>query len=236
MQAFRQNPNAVSIVVSNPFKQHVLSFCDEMDEIAKQMGAVNLIFKQAGDLFGTNIDGEAFFTGQRETINYDFNNKSVLILGCGGVSTAVVFKLATICVRSIYLFDTTTKRKRALSNKLRHNFPNLSVSELRGFDEDTLSTIDVIYNGTGVGKKSDNPQSVFESPLPNSLIVPATILAIDANYTPWKTKFLQQCEASGCQTLNGFSHMVAFIAMHLSRYLASDIDFQWVKEIGEKNL
>lgn len=236
IQVFKRNSNAISVVVSNPFKQYIPEFCDEIDTAAEQMNAVNLIVKQGNSLLGINIDGEAFFTGQREAINYDFKNKSILMLGCGGVSTAVVFKLAAVGVRSIHLFDTQTERERTLGRKLRHNFPDLLIVELPGFDEETVSDINVIYNGTGVGKKSDNPQSVLESPLADSLVVPSDILAIDANYTPWRTAFLRQCEENGCQTLNGFSHMIAFVALHLSRVLNSEIEFRSVKEIGERHV
>lgn len=233
---FRRNPNAVSIVVSNPFKQLVLQFCDELSEEAARMGAVNLIVKRNNNLMGSNIDGEAFFLGQNRTTGYDFPGKTVLVLGCGGVSTAVAFKLARVGVRELRLFDIQKNKQAQLRDKLGNHFPLLSVKEAESLDERAIAEADVIYNGTGVGKKSDNPSSVLATPLPDHLQVPATALAIDSNYTPWSTLFLEQCAKNGCQTTNGFSHMIAFVALHLSSILDSEIDYGFVREIGERHI
>lgn len=174
-----------------------------------------------------------FFAGQKATVNFDFQNKAILILGCGGVSTAVAFKMAQIGAGSIHLFDTNTERVSLLAHQLHFHFPNLPIVELSKLDKSILSRSNVIYNGTGIGKKSDDPSSVNESPIPSSLELPENILAIDANYTPWKTKFLHQFEQSGAQTSNGFSHMIAFTALHLSEILSTEIPISKVMQIGE---
>src|SRR3989344_5272251 len=139
IKMFKRNPKAISIVVSNPFKQCISEYCDEMDDVGKQMNTVNLIQKKSGKLVGMNIDGEAFFLGQREAINYDFRNQTVLFLGCGGVSTAVAFKLAGVDTKAVYLFDIHAKKAKVLGKKLRQNFPNLTVRELSGIDNRILS-------------------------------------------------------------------------------------------------
>lgn len=231
--SFRSNPNATSIVVSNPFKQIMTGFCDVLDESAKQMNAVNLVVKKEAVLVGANIDGEAFLAGQKATVSFDFQKKVILLIGCGGVSTAVAFKLAQTGVGAIHLFDINSERVRLLTQKLRLHFPDLPVVELNKIDNTSFSRANVIYNGTGIGKKSDDPSSVEESPLPRSLQIPSNVLAIDANYTPWKTKFLQQFEESGSQTTNGFSHMIAFVALHLSRILSTHIPIRDVMKVGE---
>lgn len=235
-EGFRNNPRAASIVVSNPFKQVVTEFCDSLEPSASQMNTVNLIIKRNGKLVGKNIDGDAFFTGQRETIGFDFGNKTVLLLGCGGVSTAVAFKLANEGVGSIQLFDTFPQKKEDLARKLRSSFPNLLLVVLPQITSESIAQTNVVYNGTGVGKKSDNPASLKESPLPEEIDLPSGVLAIDANYTPWKTRFLQQFEQAGSQTLNGFPHMIAFIALHLSEILDVEVPFDEVKKVGERNL
>lgn len=234
--AFRSNPNATSIVISNPFKQIMTRFCDVLDTNARQMNAVNLVVKKGELLVGSNIDGEAFFAGQKATVNFDFRNKAILILGCGGVSTAVAFKMARTGAGSIHLFDTNSERMRLLADQLHLHFPSMPITQLPQLDSTSLSRSNVIYNGTGIGKKSDDPNSINESPVPGSLEIPEEILAIDANYTPWKTKFLQQFEQSGAQTSNGFSHMIAFTALHLSEILSTEIPISKVMRIGEAHV
>jgi shikimate dehydrogenase len=231
--AFKVNHNATSIVISNPFKQIMTRFCDVLDVSAKQMNSVNLVVKKGELLVGLNMDGEAFLAGQKATVNFNFQKKVILLLGCGGVSTAVAFKLAQAGVKAIHLFDINSKRTNLLARRLRLYFPVLPVIELPKLDNSAISRVDVVYNGTGVGKKSDDQNSVNESPVPSSIHIPKNIFAIDANYTPWKTKFFQQFEQSGARTTNGFSHMIAFTALHLSEILAVEVPISKVMEVGE---
>ena len=165
IQAFRNNQNAISLVVSNPFKPQVLRFCDETTALAEQIRVVNLILKRDNKLIGTNIDGDAFYTGQIKTINYDFSRKSILLRTVGFLLQWPLNWPRPILVQ--YL-DPATERVNDLSNKLTYNFPELPVSEIKNIDRNTAK-IDIIYNGTGVGKRSDNDSSILESPLPNDL-------------------------------------------------------------------
>ncbi len=233
IESFRKNPDAKSIVVSNPFKQYVSKFCDKLDGVALQMQTVNLIVKENALLRGMNLDGEAFFIGQKMKINYDFYQKNVLLLGCGGVSTAVAFKLAKQAIKSIYLFDLDSTKTNSLLLKLQANFSDLLIHNVQVLDRHTVSAIDVIYNGTGVGKISNDPITTAQSPLSN-LLIPSNILVIDANYTPWKTQFIKLCEKKGCKSLNGFPHMIAFTALHLSYILNKNVGYETILEIGRK--
>lgn len=60
-------------------------------------------------------------------------------------------------------------------------------------------------------------------------IFPASGLAIDANYTPWKPLFLQQMKNHGFQTLNGFSHMLGSTLLHLSKISGNEISYSEMK-------
>lgn len=231
---FRANPNAVSVVISNPFKQIVLEFCDELSVESKNMGAVNLIVKRDEDLSGLNIDGEAFWLGQKKTTHYDFAGKTVLILGCGGVATAVAFKLASAGVGQLKLFDIRETRQKWLHEKLMNNFPQQKVNQVSALNQKAILGVDVIYNATGVGKNSNDPSSILATPFPPGLSVANNVLAIDANYTPWTSRFLQNCKNQGCQITNGYSHMIAFVALHLSIILDMEIDFGTIKAVGDE--
>jgi shikimate dehydrogenase len=70
--------------VTIPHKQAVISFCDDLDEIARAAGSVNtLVFSEEGVL-GASTDGDAV-TGQ-----IDAADRRALVLGAGGSSRAVV--------------------------------------------------------------------------------------------------------------------------------------------------
>lgn len=232
LDKFRKDENDHSIVISNPFKQVIVQFCDTLSPEARIMQTVNLIYKKEGKLFGRNIDGQAFYLGQKNIVNYDFANKCIFILGCGGVSTAVSFILADLGVSKILLFDIDASKSRYLARRLLSNYPKLDV--VVGRSVDSFSEYDVIYNGTGLGKKSINANSIHESPIRQVSAAHTQALAIDANYTPWETEFLRICKSNGYPILNGFSHMIGFTTLHLSEVLNQTIDFETVKELGER--
>ncbi len=155
---FRNNADDCSMVISNPFKQVIIDLCDELSNEASIMNTVNLIYKKNGIIYGRNIDGDAFLLGCSKELEYDFSNKSILLLGCGGVSTAVSFALSSQSVSSITLYDIDLSKTVALKNKIKTNFPTVTIKVLKQFD--LSSYYDVIYNGTGVGKMSYDPTTV----------------------------------------------------------------------------
>jgi len=110
----------------------------------------------------------------------------------------------------LLLYDIKSSKAIELAQKIANYYPKVKVRALARLDQGALDKIDVIYNGSGIGKKSNNSDSIYMTPLPDTLEIPSEIFAIDSNYTPLETLFLKQCRLAGCQTLNGFSHMVAF--------------------------
>lgn len=233
IDTFTKDSTDMSIVVSNPYKTIIPKYCDQLSDNANKMKAVNLILKRKGKLIGENTDGDAFWLGQQHAKRVDYTKKTILILGCGGVSTSVSFKLAEMGVHTIFLYDTDHSKATALADKLKREHLQLVVTPLKLLTQDIIFNADVIYNGTGVGKESNNLVSIYKSPLPVGMKVRKDALAIDANYTPWETQFLRQCRSCGCDTLNGFSHMIAFTSIHLSKVLGTKVSYDSIYKIGK---
>ena len=236
IDTFTRDSTAMSIVVSNPYKTIAHKYCDLLSDNASNMKAVNLIVKRKGKLIGENIDGESFWLGQQHTKRVDYTKKTTLILGCGGVSTSVAFKLVNMGARTVFLYDTHHSKAIALADKLKRECLCSVVTPLKSLTQCIIFKASVIYNGTGVGKESSNLVSAYESPLPISMKANKDALAIDANYTPWETQFLRQCRSCGCDTLNGFSHMIAFTSMHLSKVLETKVSYDSIYKIGKRYL
>ncbi len=82
---FLKSKNFKGLNVTIPYKTSVIPYLDELDSIAKEIGAVNTIVNKNGKLYGYNTD----FFGMTALIKkqgFDFNGKKVLILGSGGTS------------------------------------------------------------------------------------------------------------------------------------------------------
>lgn len=75
--------------VTIPHKQAVLSFLDEMDPLAEQIGAVNTVdIREDGRLVGYNTDGQAFLSTLQQLVGTSFAGRA-LVLGNGGAALAV---------------------------------------------------------------------------------------------------------------------------------------------------
>ncbi len=85
---FMKERSFQAINVTIPYKQKVLPYLDDMDDKAKQIGAVNTIRKKDGQLYGTNTDYDGFlYTLHRHHITV--KDQKVLVLGDGGAAQAI---------------------------------------------------------------------------------------------------------------------------------------------------
>lgn len=85
IDSFMKAHDFKGINVTIPYKQTVIPYLDEIDEAAKEIGAVNTIVNKGGKLCGYNTD----FIGLKRLIQsqkISMENKTVLILGTGGTS------------------------------------------------------------------------------------------------------------------------------------------------------
>ena len=76
--------------VFTPHKGPSTSFCDELCEEAKAIGAVNYLQMKDGKLNGYNLDWE----GAKRAISTgipDLKGKAILVLGAGGAGRAVAY-------------------------------------------------------------------------------------------------------------------------------------------------
>lgn len=230
LDIFRTNDNLKTILVSCPYKQVIIDYLDEVSPEAKIIGGVNFVLKKNNQLFGEHLDAKAFLMAVEEEIHFDFQNASMLFFGCGGVSSAIALKLAPR-LKKIGLVDVDKQKADSLCEKLRLHYPNLSVISFDRTSPLNFTAFDVFYNGTGLGKFSHDPQSINCTPVLEGDIFPAVGLAIDANYRPWETVFLKDFAKLGYQTLNGFGHMIASSAIHLSMMSSQNVDFLVLKDM-----
>lgn len=231
---FRHNPRLLTLVISDPYKQLIRLSLDELTPGAEQAGAINLVYKRGSNLAGDNLDGEAFCLGVRHETGYDFTNRRMVFLGCGGVSSAVAAKLAPL-VSEVMLIDIDLVKAEGLQQRLRFINRSLSLRVAERTGGMDLKDYEVFYNGTGMGKYSQDSASLDRTPLLEGDVLPTTGLAIDANYTPWETKFLRELRARSFGVLNGFSHMIGFVTLHLSFILNREVEYDLIKDLANHN-
>jgi len=188
--------------VTVPHKFDALAACDEIDDAARDLGAVNTIRFDPDATRGSNTDGYGFEHAVKESLNFDLTGKSVLIVGAGGGAGGAI---ASHCVRSgvarLILVNRTLSKIEALAQRLANSkteIITLSSESMSGPANLALAhSSDLLVNTASLGLKKDDP-----SPLPEVCFAPSHAV-FDTIYEPPRTSFLRAAEAAGVRTANG---------------------------------
>lgn len=175
------------VAVTIPHKEKIGNFLHQKTEAAEKIGAVNTLFKKEGVWCGTNTDCIGALRAIQSQCA-ELEGKTVLVLGAGGASRAVVFALKTAGCK-VLIWNRTEERAVALATE----FEVEAVESLEVLDS---LDIDIVVNATSVGLKS------WESPLPESFWRAGQV-AFDMVYDPLETRFLSEAENAGALTVTG---------------------------------
>ena len=177
--------NLKGLNVTNPYKESIIPFLDELSIEAKEIGAVNCINIVNGKTIGYNTDAYGF--GQSIKPFLDTTHGRALILGTGGASKAVAYALKKIGVE---VFFATSSNKK---NTNTFFYDEINEGMMRAFK--------LIINTTPLGLYPN----INEAPaLPYHLFTDKH-LAYDLIYNPEQTLFLKQAKEKGAVTINGLS-------------------------------
>ena len=123
-----KNNNLDGANITMPFKQKIISYIDELDDLSIKIGAVNCISIKDNHIKGYNTD---FFGFQKliEVNKINLTSKNVLVLGAGGSSRAILTFLQSHNVNfSIFNRDF---------NNLNQLLNDLSITHIKTFDKNT---------------------------------------------------------------------------------------------------
>ena len=95
--------------VTVPFKKSIIPHLDILSSNALMTQSVNTISLNKGNLVGDNTDINGFELSIRK-LNYNVSDKTVLILGAGGVVPSIIFALLRMKVPKIFLSNKTKKK------------------------------------------------------------------------------------------------------------------------------
>ncbi len=89
-----------------------MDYLDEIDPLAKQIGAVNTVVHKDGKLIGYNTDGIGFVRALQSISIEPLQEKRILLLGAGGASRAIYFSLADVGVKEIDVANRTVDKAK----------------------------------------------------------------------------------------------------------------------------
>ena len=170
--------------VTVPYKESVIAFLDDIDDTAKEVGAVNTVkVGDTGTLKGFNTDVTGFQKLlDNITQTCSLKENKALILGSGGASKAVQYVLK----KNNFTFDIVSRTASVNTKTYKE------INEM-GFKSYTL-----IINTTPVGMSPDIDKCLE---LPYSTIEPHHVF-IDLIYNPEETLFLKTARLKKAATFN----------------------------------
>jgi hypothetical protein len=115
-------------LITMPHKVSVVALLDEVSAVARVAGACNAVRRDAaGRLVGDMFDGEGFVRGVRRK-GLVLRRAAALVVGCGGVGSAIAASLAGGGVARLALFDVDRSAEAALASACEFTFRAVTVS------------------------------------------------------------------------------------------------------------
>ena len=172
--------------VTIPYKQEVIPFLDELDPVAKAIGAVNTIVFKDDKRLGYNTDHVGFQNTLLKHLKPHHNK--ALVLGTGGASKAVCYVLEQLKIQVLKV-----SRSKGQNRKSYHQLT------AKDYEEHTL-----LINCTPLGT---HPKTNAYPPIDYRQINTEHLL-YDLIYNPEVTAFMQMGKDKGAVVLNGYQMLV----------------------------
>jgi shikimate dehydrogenase len=205
LRAFFALGNARGALVTMPHKVAVMKLLDRVSPVAAIAGSCNAVRRDPdGRLAGDMFDGEGFVRALR-CHGVEPRGASALVVGSGGVGSAIAASLAAAGVGRLALFDADPGVAAALEDRLRAHHPSLAVDpgskDPAGFD--------VVVNATPLGMSADDAMPVDVARLDARSFVADVILRTE------ETAFLAAARARGCRVQPGIDMLFEMIPAYL---------------------
>jgi shikimate dehydrogenase len=200
--------NIRGALITMPHKVSVLSLLDDITPMARAAGACNAVKRLPdGRLHGDMFDGEGFVRGAMRK-GFAPLGKRALVVGTGGVGSAIVASLAQAGIGSLMLFDPNTTGMQALAQRIRENFPAVQVStgskDPAGFD--------LVVNATPLGMKPEDPPPLDVTRLTANTFVGEVVMAQEI------TPLLAAAQRLGCPIQVGTDMLYEMIPAYLEYF------------------
>ena len=216
--------NFLGLNLTIPHKFAALELCTELDDTARQLGAVNTLLFDGSRTAGFNTDGPGLVRAIREVFSFDLRDLRVMVLGAGGgAGSAAALQCALEkCPRLVLVNRTENKahdiaqRATELLHTDRLEGPEdpvtvipLEASALR----EQLTRTDLVINATSLGMKRTDPRLI-----PAAILTP-DLMVYDMIYRPALTRLLEDAKSTGARTANGLSLLLHQGALSLEIWL-----------------
>ena len=197
--------NIRGALITMPHKVSTLALLDAYTPAVEIAGACNAVLRRAdGSLLGDMFDGAGFVRGVLRK-GLPLAGARVLVVGSGGVGSAIAASLAAAGVAAMGLYDVYPASAEALGARLRKHYPALQVAT-GGKDP---AGYDLVVNATPLGMNEDDPLPVDMERMAPSTFAGEVVMKNEM------TPFLRAAQARGCRVQVGSDMLFEQIPAYL---------------------
>lgn len=197
--------NVRGALITMPHKVRTVELLDVRSPAVEVAGACNAVRRLPdGRLEGDLFDGEGFVRGLTRK-GVVLSGARALVVGCGGVGSAIAAALAAAGVADLVVSDVVPAAAQRLAERLQRHFPR---TQARSGPADAIDR-DLVVNATPLGMHEDDPL-----PLDISRLRPGTMVGdvvLHADLTP----LLRHAQARGCRVQVGADMLYEQIPAYL---------------------
>ncbi|MDC9811375.1 MULTISPECIES: shikimate dehydrogenase family protein [Rhizobium] len=180
--------NIHGALITMPHKISTMALLDQASTNAKVAGSCNAVrLGSDGRLIGDMFDGEGFVRGVLRK-GKKVEGAHALVVGAGGVGSAIAASLAQAGVAHLAIFDANATIATALLDRLKTYYPQLKVTigsvDPAGFD--------IVVNATPLGMRRNDPLPIDVARISPSTFVGEVVMSREI------TPFLEAVRARGC--------------------------------------
>jgi shikimate dehydrogenase len=197
--------NVRGALITMPHKVAVVDLCDEVTPVVQVARSCNAVKRTAdGRLVGDMFDGEGFVRGLRRK-GLALKGARALVVGSGGVGSAIAASLAAAGVGALALYDVDAAAAESLGSRLQAHYPGIRLStgsrDPAGFN--------LVVNATPLGMNAGDALPVDVSRLEPDAFVGEVVMKTEM------TAFLLAARARGCQVQVGTDMLFEMIPAYL---------------------
>ncbi|WP_297983024.1 shikimate dehydrogenase [uncultured Methanobrevibacter sp.] len=197
--------------VTIPHKQEVINFLDDIDSIAKMIGAVNTIdfSYDDGSVIAKGYNTDAYGAVRAIEEKTSLNDKKVTITGAGGASRAVAFQIANSGIMELSILNRNYNKAKNLADDLKNNLKEFDIDIIiNAYELDELkreiSESDVLVDTSPLGMYPN----INQKPIASSDMLHEDLVVNDIVYTPMETSLIKEAKKAGCEVVYGYKMLL----------------------------
>lgn len=193
--AYMAGVSGLNITV--PFKQEVMKSLVDIDEMAKQIGAVNTLVRAEGGFKGYNTDMPGLYRALTK-LGVVLQGKKAIMLGAGGAARAVAMMLVKYGAEKVYILNRSIEKAESIA-ELSNIIQPMTLSEYKDIPKDSY----LFFQCTSLGLKEGDGLLIDDSEF-----YKMAEFGFDLIYNPAVTPFLARLNELGIPNSNGLGMLL----------------------------